>query len=170
MHPIELEQTLDSMVVLVDTREQPTLRAQKRYSQFGCAYTRKKLNVGDYSAMFSMPDGEVFTLENKVVVERKMNIDELCMCYAGQRDRFEREFERAKEAETKIYLLIENADFQKIFDGKYRSKLKPQSLSASIFAWLSRYDCQIIFCTPTVTGRVIHDLLYYEAREALKAR
>ena len=167
MHPAEIEQTLDSMTVLVDTRERPTEYSEKRYAQFGRPYRREKLDVGDYSAEFVTPAGEAISLKDRVVVERKNSIDELCMCYTTERGRFEREFERAKNSGIKLYLLVENATFESIYNGKYRSRMTPNALVASILAWLARYDCQIIFCKAETSGKIIHDILYYEMRERL---
>ena len=167
MHPVEIEQTLDSMTILVDTRERPTDYSEKRYAQFGRPYRREKLNVGDYSAEFTTPTGEKITLKDMVVVERKNSIDELCMCFTSERGRFEREFERAKNGGIKVYLLVENATFESIYNGKYRSRMTPNALVASILAWLARYDCQIIFCKAETSGKIIHDILYYEMRERL---
>lgn len=167
MHPVEVEQTLDSMCVLVDTREQKTAISERRYAQFGKPYRREKLNVGDYSAEFVTPAGESISLKDRVVVERKNSIDELCMCYTTERGRFEREFERAKNSGIKLYLLVENATFESIYNGKYRSRMNPNALVASILAWLARYDCQIIFCKAETSGKIIHDILYYEMRERL---
>ena len=167
LHPVEVEQTLDSMTVLVDTRERPTAYSEKRYAQFGRPYRREKLDVGDYSAEFTTPSGEVVSLKDRVVVERKYGIDELCMCYTSERRRFEREFERAKNGGIKLYLLVENATFEAIYNGKYRSRMSPNALVASILAWLARYDCQIIFCKAETSGKIIHDILYYEMRERL---
>jgi len=167
MHPVEVEQTLESMTVLVDTRERPTDFSEKRYAQFGRPYRREKLNVGDYSAEFTLPDGNLFSLRDKVVVERKNGIDELCMCYTSERGRFEREFSRAKGNGIKVYLLVENATFESVYNGKYRSRMKPNSLVASILAWLARYNCILIFCKAETSGKLIRDILHYEMREAL---
>ena len=167
MHPVEVEQTLETMQICVDTREQPTPRASARYKQFGVPYIRKKLNTGDYSAIFTLPNGELFSLEDKILIERKQNLTELAMCYCQERERFAREFERAKKAESKLYLIVEDANWANIYAGKYRSKMNPKSFVASILSWLSRYNCELIFCTSTVTGWLIHDILWYEAREIL---
>lgn len=170
LHPVEAEQTLDSMTVLVDTRERPTEYSEKRYAQFGRPYRREKLDVGDYSAEFVTPTGEIISLKDSVVVERKNSIDELCMCFTSERGRFEREFQRAAKGGIKLYLLVENATFESIYNGKYRSRMTPNALVASILAWLARYDCQIIFCKAETSGKIIHDILYYEMRERLNGQ
>lgn len=169
MHPIEVDSVLKTMCILVDSREQATKQAQRRYEAFGVPYERDKLDFGDYSAVFTLSDGVTLDLRDSVAIERKMSLDELCGCYTHDRARFEREFERAKDAGAKIYLLIENASWELAYNGKYRSQMKPQALIASILAWLARYDCQIIMCKAETSGKLIHDILYREAKERLTA-
>jgi ERCC4-type nuclease len=168
MHPIDIESTLKTMKIVIDTREQTTEQSKRRYADFGVPWERGKLDFGDYSAVFTLPDGSKFDLRKTVAVERKMSLDELCGCYTHDRARFEREFERAKAVNAKIVLLIEEASWEKAYNGKYRSKMQPQALVASMLAWLARYDCQIIMCRAELSGRIIHDVLYREAKERLE--
>ena len=167
MHLSEVEQVLKTMCIICDTREQPTARANKRYRQFGVPYKREKLDFGDYTAEFALPDGTRFSLENIAVIERKLGYAELCACYTRDRGRFAREFERAKNAGAKTYLLLENSTWEDAYAGNYRSEMKPQSLVASMCAWLARYNCQIVMCKAETTGKLIRDILYREAKEAL---
>lgn len=168
MNPFDLNDSLDNMVVLVDTREKPTKAAEKRYLQFGCQYERIALNFADYSARFPLPNGSWVTLADKVCIERKQSLDELCHCFCQDRGRFGREFERAKEAGAKMYLLVENATWESAYAGKYRSQMRSTALIASICAWLARYDCQLLMCKPETTGKLIHDVLYREGKEILE--
>lgn len=167
MHPIDIESTLKTMVCICDSREQATEQSKRRYADFGVPWERGKLDFGDYSAVFTLPNGSKLDLREVVAVERKMSLDELCGCYTHDRARFEREFERAKAVNAKIILLIEEASWEKAYNGKYRSQMKPQALVASMLAWLARYDCQIIMCRAELSGRIIHDVLYREAKERL---
>jgi len=169
MHPIEIENTLKTMCIIVDSREQSTKRSERRYADFGVPWKRDKLDFGDYSATFTMPDGSVYELRNSVVIERKMSLDELCGCYTHDRPRFEREFERAKGSAARTYLLVEGASWEMAYNGKYRSKMKPQALVASMMAWMARYDCQILMCKAETSGKLIRDILYREAKERLTA-
>ena len=159
----EIEHALDNMVFLVDTREQETPSLKARLKHFP-KWERQKLDAGDYSAKVCV-NGD--WLQIPVAIERKMNFTELATCYCKGRDRFQREFERAKAAGAKIYLLVENASWEDAYMGNYRSKMSANSLIASIFAWLARYDCQILFCAPCTTGRLIQSILYWESREFL---
>lgn len=167
MHPIDIESTLKTMVITVDSREQTTEQSKRRYADFGVPWERGKLDFGDYSAAFTLPDGTEFSLKDKASVERKMNLSEICGCFTHDRARFTREFERAKQAGARTYLLIEEASWEKAYNGKYRSQMKPQALVASMLAWLARYDCQIIMCRAESSGHLIHDILYREAKERL---
>lgn len=164
-----MKRSLDSMVILVDTREQDTPSLRRRLELTGRPWERKKLDFGDYSAKCRLPDGEWLDLSPRVAVERKMSFDELCACFCRGRGRFTREFERAKAAGAAVYLLIENASWENALAGKYRSRMNPKSFVASITAWLARYRCQVIFCKAETTGVLIHEILYRELKEVLES-
>ncbi|MCH5298046.1 MAG: ERCC4 domain-containing protein [Ruminococcus sp.] len=168
MHPVEIQKCLETIKILVDTREQPTKAYKQRIKSMGIPSERRKLDFGDYSICCTLTNGEEYSLEKNVCVERKMSFDEICNCYCQHRKRFTREFERAKQADAKVYLLIENATWESAYDGDYRSKMSPSALVASMTAWLARYNCQIIFCKPKTTGKLIKELLYRELKERLE--
>ena len=169
MTPFEVKECLASMVILVDTREQDTPALRKRIQSMDCKWERHKLDFGDYSARCTLPQGEFLDLSDKVCVERKMSCDELCNCFCRGRQRFIREFERAKEAGAKIYLLIENASWETAYSGKYRSRMEPSAFVASLTAWLARYNCQLLFCAAETSGRLIREILYRELKERLES-
>lgn len=133
-----------------------------------CEHERVKLDFGDYSAKFPLPDGEWFSLADKVSIERKMDFSELASCYCTGRKRFEAEFIRAKKAGAKVYLLVEGETWERAYNGSYRSRMAPQSMIASMLAWLARYDCQILMCKPETSGKLIRDVLYREGKERLE--
>lgn len=168
MHPTEVKQALKKLVLLVDTREQPTRAFHKRMESVGLPYERYKLDFGDYSCKTVIDTDKEFSLADKVCIERKMSLNELCSCYCKGRGRFSREFERAREKEAKIYLLIENANWENILNGKYNSQMSSQALTASITAWLARYDCQLILCKAESTAKLIREILYREMKERLE--
>ena len=163
----EITQVLKSMVIIVDDREKDTPLLHQRLSSFPCAYMRQRLDFGDYSAEVTLPNGEKFSLEDKVTVERKADISEICGNFTTNRDRFAKEFERAKAAGAKVYILIENGSWEKINRGAYRSKMTPASLLGSLTTWLARYNCQILFCESATTSWLVHAVLLHEMREAL---
>lgn len=169
MKATQINRAIDGLTILVDTREQGTAQAQERYKQFGVQYERKKLDFGDYSARCLLPDGAMIDLSEKVVIERKMSLDELCYCFGKSRERFEREFDRAKAAGAKIYLLVENATWRKVYRHEYRSRLSPMALAGSILTFIARYKAELIFCEVSVSGKLIADIMRYEMREELKS-
>lgn len=163
----EITQILKSMVIVVDDREKDTPLLHQRLTSFPCAFMRKRLDFGDYTAEVTLPNGEKFSLADKVTVERKFGLDEICGNFTMNRIRFAKEFDRAAAAGAKTYILIENGSWEKINRGAYRSKMTPASLLGSLTTWLARYNCQIIFCEPTSTSWLIHAFLLHEMREAL---
>ena len=155
------------MVILVDTREQPSDRALKRYNAFQCPYRRQKLDFGDYSAEFTLPDGQAVKVN--AAIERKMNLEELSGCLTKDRDRFRREFERSQEAGASMYLLVENATWENLVNGKYKTKYNKNAFTGSITAWIARYDLKPIFCKAETSGRLIKEILYREMKKDLEA-
>lgn len=169
MDHFSVDAALKTLTALVDTREQDTVRAKKRLQSIGLPIERKALSFGDYSAYCTLPNGEAYSLEKLISIERKMSLDEIAMCYTSNRPRFKREFERARDAGAKMYLLIENGDWEKAYTGSYRSRVRPEALTASMIAWLARYNCQLLFCKEETSGKLIRDVLYREMKERLEA-
>lgn len=165
----KVKEALRSMVLIVDTREHVTDGLKKRIKATGLPYTRRKLDFGDYSCMITLDTGTVVSFERAVVIERKMNLDELAQCFSSQRERFTAEFERAKEARAKIFLLVENGSYEGIISHAYRSLMSPVAFLASLFAYMARYRCQVIFTTPECTGRLMREIMMRETAERLTA-
>ena len=79
-----------------------------------------------------------------------------------------KEMKKAKEKGIKLYLMVENADWEKIYSGEYRSMMKPESLIGSMLAWSIRYGVHFFFCKPSTTASMIRKILHYEAKEWLE--
>ena len=155
------------MQIVADTREQDTPAFRNRFAGSGLPIVRNKLDFGDYTADTTIGNN-IVSLAEIAVIERKMSLDELAMCFGRERGRFEREFLRAKSAGAKIYLLVENASWENLLAGKYRSKLPPKAFAASLAAWTARYDLVPVFCKAEISGRVIALILRYELRNFLE--
>lgn len=169
MQAADVKKMLDSMIILVDRREQQTERAEKRYRCFGIPYHRATLAYGDYTYNAILPDGrwlfdECKTVNPSVIIERKMNLDELSSCFTHSRERFEREFIRAKENNSRIFLLVEDANWENLMNGRYLSNFNQNAFFASLCSWLIRYDIQLVFCKQETSGRIIKELLYRDLR------
>lgn len=141
----------------------------------------KGLKTGDYTIAVQLPNKEVINFQDKVVVERKMGLNELCgnLYDSKSKDeegltRFERELKRAKEQGIKVYLLVEQTDlYGKILSSKHfrydkASKVSPKAFLSQLEALLNRYDVHLVYCDKKESARVIYDKLYYFAREYLK--
>ena len=164
-----------TMRIIVDTREQDTERSRRRYEAFGVPIVRKALSFGDYAYTAVLPSGcpingtaEDGAIIPTCVVERKMNLDELALCFGKERGRFEREFERAKSAGARVFLLVEDASWELLLAGRCRSRLHPNAYKASLIAWMIRYDIGVIFCKAESSGQMIRELLYRDLRDRLE--
>lgn len=174
MSPFEVKSVLDSMVVLVDTREQDTERAQRRYKQIGRPIRRRTLNYGDYTYDATLPDGNpVYPPEGSIkpkfcAIERKMDLDELAQCLTRSRKRFEAEFQRASENGCRIYILIEHGGWEDIFHGMYKTRVNRKAFLASLTAWMVRYNTQVLFCSEKSSGQLIEEILRRDLKERLE--
>ena len=173
MTKFEIDDCLKSMSVLVDTREQPSQRATDRYNSFGCPWQRQTLSFGDYTYNFRMPDGSLRfkdgeTVVPDAVIERKMSLTELSGCFCQSRERFKAEFERAAASGSAIYLLVEDATWEKLLTGKYKTRFNPAAFTASLIAWSIRYNIKPIFCRHETSGQIIKEILYRELKERLE--
>jgi hypothetical protein len=139
----------------------------------------KGLKVGDYTIAVQLPNGDVINFQDKVVIERKSDFNELCCNFFDKKDeegktRLERELDRAKEQGIKVILLVEVDNMHsKILSSKYfrfdkASKVSPASFNAILRSLQAKYDISIEYCKKEDSARLIHDILYYHAREYLK--
>lgn len=172
MEYLEIKTILDSMEILVDTREQPSEQAERRYASFGCPYRRQTLSFGDYTYNFRINGKELhpegITAEGDCIIERKANLTELSGNLTHGRERFNREFQKAADAGASIYLLVENDNLQKIYAGHYRTKFNKNAYFNSFFSILARYHIQPIFCPAELSGKVIYQILYRELKVRLE--
>ena len=100
----ELAEELKKLSIICDTREQD--RHVEAYLKKQNVQTiKRKLDTGDYSCQL----GDI-SFERDITVERKHNLDEICGNFTVERDRFEREFVRAKAFGTKVHLIIESVE------------------------------------------------------------
>ena len=158
----ELADAMKDFSIIADTREQVNAHITRYFEKQGIPCVSRKIDTGDYSAQIG-----ALSLEKDIVIERKHNLDEICGNFTSERERFEREFLRAKAYGTKVVLIIENATWTDIFLGNYRSKVKPQSLVGSLLSWMVRYNITVMFCKQEETGKLIHGILHYAAKELL---
>ena len=139
----------------------------------------KGLKVGDFTLVVQLPNRNQINFQDKIIIERKNSLNELCQNLFDKKDsegltRFERELKRAKEQGIKVILLVEVEDMHsKILSSKYfrfdkASKVSPKSFNAILRSLQAKYNISIEYCNKKDSARLIHDILYYHAREYLK--
>jgi hypothetical protein len=142
----------------------------------------KGLKTGDYTIAVQLPSGEVINFQDKIVIERKADLNEVASNFYDSKSkdengltRIEREFLRAKEKGIKIHLLIETEDaISKILSSKHfrydkASKINPKSFMSMFLSLCNRYNINVWYCNKKDSARIIHDLLFVYAREYLKS-
>ncbi len=108
----EMDRLLQSLVILVDTREQKNDHILQYLDKAGVEHKKKALAYGDYS--FFIPADESLDIprdlyfDKEIIVERKGSLEELSNNLTKERDRLEKEFCLAPEHKV---LLIENATY-----------------------------------------------------------
>lgn len=172
MDHFETRDILETFRICVDRREHRTPKAKKRYAAFGVPYEDATLSYGDYCGNILLPAGKLYntseTIKAKCVIERKYSLNELAECFTRSRDRFRREFERAREAGAKIYLLVEDGSWEAILNHRYKSRFHPEAFKASLTAWMVRYDADVVFCKADTSGMLIKEILYRDIKERLE--
>lgn len=172
MDAFEVRDILSTFHICIDTREQDTPKARERFKSFGVESLRQTLSYGDYCGNIKLPSGWLYQEDSVIsadcVIERKMSLDELAACFTRGRDRFRREFERARQNGAKVYLLVEGGSWEMLMNHRYRSRFNPEAFKASLTAWMARYNASIIFCKAETSGKLIKEVLYREIKEKLE--
>jgi len=173
MDAFEIENCLKSMQILIDSNEQQTAQARRRYSNFSVPYLRQKLDYGDYTYNFMLPNGRPLydvneRIHGDIVIERKMSLTELSGNLCQEKARFKREFQRAADHGAKVYLLVEDASWEKLVHGRYNTKFHPNAYLASLLGIMAEYDISPIFCQQELSGKLINDILYRELKKRLE--
>ena len=141
----------------------------------------KGLKTGDYTKAIQLPNKDVLKFQDKIVIERKADLNELCSNLFDSKSkdeegltRFERELKRAYEQNIKVHLVIETTDMHsKILSSKHfrydkASKVNPKAFYSMLHTLATRYNLSIWYTDKKDSARLIHDILYYGAREFLK--
>lgn len=146
----EKKQIIDSMVILIDTREKVNEHIVDFFEKKKIPYKKKALNKGDYS-FYIAKNSELGIIkdvyfDSEIVIERKASLEELSSNLTQNRDRFEHELSLAPMNKV---LLLENCDFEDIVDGNYDTRYNKKSFLASIFTFWHRYNIPVFFMPDT---------------------
>lgn len=168
----ELKSLIESMVILVDTREQDGKNANilDYFDRKGIKYKKKALTCGDYS--FMIPKNEELSIprdlwfDNKVMIEKKSGLEEISGNLSSDRSRLEKEFALAPN--TKV-LLIENANYEDIAKNNYNTQYNRKSFLASLHTFWFRYNIPVFFIKDKkYTGLFIREYFEYFLKEYIK--
>ena len=139
------------MIIIVDSREKNPLN-------FTVSTEVAGLKTGDYS---------VKGVEDKIAIERK-TINDLVGSLSTERERFQRELLRGKSLE--FFALVIETTFDQLIQGKYKSKMTPQAVAQSLFAFQVRYDLHIwLASNRRHAGYIVEGLLKWAVKEKDKA-
>lgn len=165
----ELEAAMDTMRILVDTREKKNAHIITSLEGRKCPYTAHKLDYGDYSCEYRPGDSDPVSIESVAVIERKASLDELAGNITRHRDRFEREFLRAREAGAKVFLMVESGSdgYDQIQAHRYRSQLPPKAYLNTLFSWQQKYNITISFVSKQFAGDYVYATLFMALKNYL---
>lgn len=167
MNNAELDAAMNTMKILIDTREKKNSHIAAALEGRKCPFKPHKLNYGDYTCEYDTDTNKCISFENKVVIERKANLDELAGNITKGRDRFEREFLRAKADNAKVYLMIESGSYEDIKNHCYRSMLPPNAYLNTLFSWQEKYNITITFTTKKFAADYIYGTLFMALKNHL---
>lgn len=154
---------LKSMTVLIDTREKENKHITDYFDAKGILYKSKALEQGDYS--FLLPKNEELSIprdiyfSKKIMIERKGSLEEISGNWSTDRARFEKEMALAPERKV---LIIENASYANLVDGKYRTDYSVASFLGTLHSFWHRYNIPAFF----VPDRRYSGLFIYKFFEA----
>jgi DNA excision repair protein ERCC-4 len=139
-------------VIVIDSREQAPLQFARFQSVRGTLYS------GDYS---------ICGLEEHFAIERKSICDLVSCCMGGQRDRFEHELHRLRGYRFKRLLIIGSRE--EIMAGRFRSRISPKAVLATLGAFEVRYDLPVIFAaSPREAADLVERWAWWYSREVVE--
>lgn len=163
----ELKKLLNSLVIVIDTREKVNQHIIDYLDKKKVSYKHLKLNHGDYSVM--LPSNEELGIMRDIYfpvsIERKNSIEELASTIKA-RTRFENELIRSQRSSFMV-LIEDEQGYENIIRGNYRNGYNPYSFLASIKSFESRYNFTSVFVSKESSGNYIYHHLYYYVRELL---
>lgn len=160
-----------SKLLLIDTREKPKAIQGiiKTVDEARIPHASTKLLFGDYMD-YNRPS---------IVIDRKQNIAELAKNCTWEHDRFRAELERAKAANARLIILVEQNRYkdrdkwihvESIEDimlwSSPHTTIRGEKVFRVLRAWMSKYDIDVQFCDKRQTGRRILEIIYGQNRNS----
>ena len=158
------------MIVLVDSRGKKNSHILDYFRKQKISFQTEKLEYGDYSFMIpASAAGEDIYFHRDCVIERKASLEELSGNLAQERERFEKEFLKARNDNAKIYLMVEDmGGYSSIIAHKYSTQFSPAAFAASLKTFEMRFGVNVQFIDNQYAGYYIVSTFQYYAREVLK--
>ena len=133
----ELKKILDSLTVIIDSREQRCDHVIDFFNRKNINYVVEKLPFGDYSC--KLPKGcfegqyrEIY-FSNDIVIERKNSIDEIAGNLKDEAYRLKKELAHMNMYDIKYFFFVEDKDFHaNLRNGNFRSQYDPFTLMQRI--------------------------------------
>lgn len=133
----EMKKILDSLVVIVDSREQNNQHILDFFNKKKISYKVIKNDFGDYTAM--IPGGTIgqFTqdiyFDRDIAIERKNSIDELAGNLKDDAARLKKELAHMNMNQIKYFFFVEDKDYHiNLRNGNFRSQYDPFTLMQRI--------------------------------------
>lgn len=165
-----MKKLINSMIILVDTREQENKHITDYFDAKKISYKTKSLPYGDYS--FMIPKNDELGIPRDLVfyrhmmIERKASLEELSGNLSTDRSRLEKELALAPDRKV---LLVENASYMDLVNGNYRTDYKAGSFMATLQTFWHRYDFPVMWMPDRrYSGLFIRQYCEYYLKEQLK--
>ena len=150
--------------LISDTREKKNQHILAYFDKTGIKYEICKLDFGDYMDVY----------RPEIVIDRKQNIAELAKNVTGKdRDRFVRELERAKDAGSKLVILVEQNRYKDrdrwiqvkepadlMLWSSPHTAIRGERVFRSVSGLIAKYGISVQFCDKRSTGRNILRIIY----------
>jgi len=143
-------------MIIVDSREKKYSHIEEYFKANGIEYEVKKLDVGDY----------MNTDNPSVVVDRKANLQEICVNLSKGKEnysRFARECKRAFDSRITLIILIEGTKYRDLSEiNQWKSKYSKHTgrwLNGEMFRLTMAYGVKWRLCRKNETAKIILELL-----------
>ena len=159
----EMKKILDSLVILIDTREQSNQHIIDFFNKKGINYKTMKLDFGDYSCM--LPAGTIgkFTsdiyFDRDIAIERKNSIDEIAGNLKEDAARLKKELAHMNMYQIRYLFFVEDPNFEEnLRQGNFRSQYDPFTLMQRLYKGIeAEYNTVIV----PVDKKIIASKIYY---------
>jgi ERCC4-type nuclease len=167
----EIKAILDSIIIIIDTRENDNKHIIDYFEKKKISYEIRKLDTGDYS--FAIHENLELNISRKIyfykyaVIERKAHLDELAGNLTTDRQRIENELIRSTLIKNFQILIEDVSAYENMITANYRSQYDAKAFLATFLSFASRFHFNFIFLNKKLSGNYIYHYFYYYLRNYL---